>query len=434
MRRSSKLVVGLFGLVWTVALFALATFGQPTQPYLVYGFVWLLGLASLGYWARWLVHEAARAARTAAEMHESQRRYRALFDDAPIAYHEIDRDGTVHRVNATECRLLGYKPSDIIGYPVWKNVPEEVQPISRENVRRKIAGEQSLRPFCREYVRRDGRRLIFEVHENHIFDSEGNVIGIRSALLDVTERERALRDLARSNAELEQFAYVASHDLQEPLRKIMAFSDRLRSRFADAMGETGRDYMDRMCNAAARMQILINDLLMLSRVKRKGQPFTQVDLNKVLKNVQADLEVRIEQTHARVECEPLPTITADLLQMSQLFQNLIGNSLKFRKPELPPVVHVRGEVLQEGEESHSCRITVEDNGIGFEEKYADRIFQVFQRLHGRNEYEGTGIGLAVCRQIAERHGGVITAESSLGAGARFIVTLPVEQEKKGVEE
>ncbi|HMD50325.1 MAG TPA: ATP-binding protein, partial [Bryobacteraceae bacterium] len=231
---------------------------------------------------------------------------------------------------------------------------------------------------------------------------------------------------ARSNGELEQFAYVASHDLQEPLRKIQAFGDRLKTKFSDGLPNEGKDYLERMQNAAYRMQTLINDLLTLSRVATQTRPFVDVDLSETAWLVQCDLESRIEQLGGSVEVGALPVIAADRVQMSQLLQNLIGNGLKFHKPDVPPRVTVRSAKVRDpnGAAEDVCRISVEDNGIGFDEKYCDRIFQVFQRLHGRNEYEGTGIGLAICRKIVERHGGTITAHSTPGTGSQFVITLP----------
>lgn len=244
-----------------------------------------------------------------------------------------------------------------------------------------------------------------------------------------TDLHQANESLQRSNRELEQFASVASHDLQEPLRKIQAFGDRLMTRCADELGEQGRDYLARMQSSATRMRSLIDALLSFSRITTKAQPFTSVNLEMVAKDVISDLEDRVQRMGGRVDLGPLPTLEADASQMRQLLQNLIGNGLKFARPGTPPIVQVESrEVPSENGESPRCEISVADNGIGFEEIYLDRIFELFQRLHGRQEYEGTGMGLAICRKIAERHNGSITAKSAPEEGAKFIVTLPLRQE------
>ncbi len=306
--------------------------------------------------------------------------------------------------------------------------------------------------------------------ETKLMGQLADQIGIALAQAQLLEQETLQRqELTRSNAELQQFASIASHDLQEPLRKIQAFGDQLKTKYNQALTEQGQDYVQRMQNAAGRMQTLINDLLTLSRITTKAQPFVPVDLAQVVQEVLSDLEVRVQESNAQVEVGSLPTIDADPLQMRQLLQNLIGNALKFHKTIEPPRVRVYSQVLKD-EEQHSaletmlpanvpsltrvglgwiepppeqmdgqlsgnsttpkrCQIMVEDNGIGFDEKYLDRIFNVFQRLHGRSAYEGTGMGLAICRKIAERHSGSLTAKSTPGQGATFIVTLPIQQRK-----
>ncbi|MDY6899253.1 MAG: PAS domain-containing protein [Cyanobacteriota bacterium] len=244
----------------------------------------------------------------------------------------------------------------------------------------------------------------------------------QAKLLEQETRQR--EELARSNEELQQFAFVASHDLQEPLRKITAFGDRLKATCQDALTDKGHDYLHRMQNAAERMQVLIEDLLTLSRITTRAQPFVDVNLLRVTQEVLSDLEIRIAQTGARIEIGELPIIKADPLQMRQLLQNLISNALKFHseKEQLLIKIYSR-KVTNQQLSSEFYQIIVEDNGIGFDEKYLDRIFNVFQRLHGRTEYEGTGMGLAICRKIVERHQGSITAESQPGKGARFIFTI-----------
>jgi signal transduction histidine kinase len=245
------------------------------------------------------------------------------------------------------------------------------------------------------------------------------------------ELEAANAALRFSNSELEQFASVASHDLQEPLRKIQAFGDRLQEKCAEGLGEQGRQYVERMQASATRMRSLIDALLIYSRVTTKAQPFVPIDLEETAREVVSDLEGRLQQTGGSVEIGSLPTIEADPLQMRQLLQNLIANGLKFRKPGEAPVVRVDGRLLEDrggnGKPRSQCELAVSDNGIGFEEVYLDRIFNVFQRLHGRQEYDGTGMGLAICRKIVERHGGSITAKSAPDRGATFLVTLPIQQ-------
>ena len=231
--------------------------------------------------------------------------------------------------------------------------------------------------------------------------------------------------LERSNRELQDFASVAAHDLQEPLRKILTFGDRLLTKYESSIPEEGRDYLARMLSSAQRMRKLIDDLLTYSRVTTQGKPFETVNLNVILQEVLSDLEVAVERVKGRVEAENLPTLQADPSQIRQLFQNLISNALKFHKKDEPPVVRI--SFKQVATRSLWYEITVSDQGIGFEEKYLDRIFTIFQRLHGKHEYEGTGLGLSVCRRIAERHSGSITARSTLGQGSQFTVTLPAVQ-------
>jgi light-regulated signal transduction histidine kinase (bacteriophytochrome) len=289
-----------------------------------------------------------------------------------------------------------------------------------DNVRRLAEGKELTAPMA-------GIDEIVEV--DRAFHDMAETIRQRGA--ELSSANEALRF---SNRELEQFASVASHDLQEPLRKIQAFGDRLQEKCASGLGEQGRQYLDRIQASAARMRNLIDALLTYSRVTTKAQPFVPVDLAAVARGVVSDLEGRLQETGGRVDVGPLPTVDADPLQMRQLLQNLIANGLKFHKPGEPPVVRVEGRLLGEaggnGPPRPRCEIAVGDNGIGFEEVYLDRIFEVFQRLHGRQEYEGTGMGLAICRKIVERHGGSITAKSAPEQGATFLVTLPVPQPRE----
>jgi PAS domain S-box-containing protein len=277
-----------------------------------------------------------------------------------------------------------------------------------------------------------GRRL-YNVHNEPIKD-----IGL---MRDVTQKRRqeeelrnAIDELQRSNKELEEFAYVASHDLQEPLRKISTFSDRLMERFDETLKDEGKLYLERIMASAGNMRVLIDNLLEFSRISRTKQPFAPLNLNFVLHQVKNDLELNIEETGTRINTENLPVIDGSLSQMKQLFNNIINNAIKFHKPGQAPVIDITTAKLTSEEKGrfnldrirNYCRIRFTDNGIGFENEYATRIFQIFQRLHGKSEYPGSGIGLAICKKIVDRHHGVMFAENIEGRGACFTVIIPVK--------
>ena len=269
-------------------------------------------------------------------------------------------------------------------------------------------------------------------HETKIREEEVMRAKITAQAKEQEDLRHFNNQLERSNRDLQEFASVASHDLQEPLRKVLAFGDRLVSSLNGNLDERSKDYLERMMNATRRMQTLINDLLQYSRVSTKAQPFVHVELNNILQDVLTDLEVQMDRCHGEVRLESLPVIFADPTQMRQLFQNLIGNALKFHRTGTPPLVTIQGEILDQkldygrtgGDVHHMTRITVSDNGIGFDEKYSEQIFAIFQRLHGRNEFEGTGIGLSICKKIVERHGGSIIASSVPNQGTKFTIEIP----------
>ena len=353
----------------------------------------------------------------------------------------IDPNGRLSYVNETACSVLGYSHDEFLSMAIYDfdpNFPEEAWPEHWEEVKRR--GSFSLES---QHRTKDGRIFPVEVTVNYI-EFEGREYNCASAR-DVTERKEAEKELIafaakleKSNRELQDFAFVASHDLQEPLRKVQAFGDRLKTVCADELSDKGRDYLDRMQSAAGRMQTLIKDLLSFSRVTSKAQPFIPVDLHQVVKEVLSDMEIAIEQLDGQIELSELPVIDADPLQMRQLLQNLISNALKFHKKDETLVIKIYSDIIKERRQNmflnipsgKLCQLVVEDNGIGFDEKYNDKIFTVFQRLHGRSEYEGTGVGLAVCRKIVERHNGTITVKSKPGQGARFFITVPLEQPKE----
>jgi len=374
-------------------------------------------------------------------LHETNQTLQTFIQASPLAIVALDMERKVKLWNPAAERLFGWTEPEVMGR-LLPTIPEEDLPNQlalREQFLRS-EGTSAFPNLETRRVRKDG--LIIQVSSSFapLRDTQGAIIGTIGIIADITERKRAeeklkiyAAQLERNNRELQDFAYVASHDLQEPLRKILAFGDRLKAKCGEALSEQGRDYLDRMQQAAGRMQTLINDLLSFSRVTTRAQPFSRVDLAEVAQGVLSDLETRVEQTGGRVEVSHLPVIDADPTQMRQLLQNLIGNALKFHRPDEAPLVKVSGQLLNgrhaadQASDAGLYQILVEDNGIGFDEKYLDRIFTVFQRLHGRTSYEGTGIGLAICRKIAERHRGSITAKSTPGQGATFIVTLPATQ-------
>jgi light-regulated signal transduction histidine kinase (bacteriophytochrome) len=250
------------------------------------------------------------------------------------------------------------------------------------------------------------------------------------------ELERRLSALNKSNRDLEQFAYVASHDLQEPLRKIIAFGERLAKKYKEQLGSEGQFFVDRMTGAAQRMHALIEDLLAYSRASRQTESYISVNLNEVVKNVLEDLEVKIQEKKASITIDDLPAVEAQSVQMHQLFLNLIENALKFTKSGTTPKIGIQVRKIapyeapaigQLNPKENYFEFIISDNGIGFEAEYAERIFTIFQRLHGRAEYAGTGLGLAICRKIVEAHHGFIEAQGKPGEGANFIFYLPVTQ-------
>ena len=356
-------------------------------------------------------------------------RYELILNSAGEGICGLDANGKATYVNPAAMRMTGFDAQDLLGCPE-SEIFGAAFPATGPSPNGSKMEDRTFR-------RRDGSTFIMELVKTPIVENDREV-GAVLIFKDITARRRAEEDLARkadelarSNAELEQFAFVASHDLQEPLRKIQAFGDRVKTKCEKIdLGEAG-DYLNRMQNAAARMQTLINDLLAFSRVIRSSQPFVPVDLNAVTKEVLNDLEVRIEKNGARVDVGELPTINGDPTQMRQLMQNLLSNALKFQPAGRQPVVTISSRIISEPNETTAVantnpvwEISVQDNGIGFDEKHLEKIFAVFQRLHGRTEYEGTGIGLAVCRRIVDRHGGSITARSQPGKGATFVFTVP----------
>ena len=378
-----------------------------------------------------------------AELQASEERYRLLFESSPLPMWVYDLDTLAFlAVNNAAMYHYGYEREEFLSMTIKDIRPPEDLPLLENNLLASEGKDDLEVTGGWRHRKKDGTIIDVEITSHALLFAERHAKLVMA--IDITERKRAEEQLKaftakleQSNRELQDFASIASHDLQEPLRKIQSFGERLKAKYSEALSPQGCDYLERMQNAAGRMRTLIDDLLTFSRVTTKAQPFVPVDLGETVQGVLSDLEVRIEQSGGKVEVAPLPSIDADPLQMRQLMQNLISNGLKFHRAGEVPVVKIYTRTLN-GQNGHAtsaatsngmCHLIVEDNGIGFDEKYTDRIFTIFQRLHGREEYEGTGIGLAVCRKIAERHHGNITAQSQPGQGATFIVTLPLKQQR-----
>ncbi|GAB3935214.1 PAS domain-containing sensor histidine kinase [Larkinella terrae] len=387
---------------------------------------------------------------------------RNMVLEAPIGICVMSAPDLVSEiVNASFIEVAGKPYQDIIGKNYW--VPfAEAAPYYAQALDRVVS---EGKPFFANEVElmliRHGKEEIIYVTfvYSPLKDADGRVIKVAVWVLEntqqvterrkieeiVTERTRELNAvnqqlaesnemLTRSNQNLEQFASVASHDLQEPLRKIQSFSDLLQTQYADTLGP-GLSYLERMQAAASRMSMLIKDLLAFSRFSSLAAATTRVSLGQVVTTALTDLDLLIQETGATITVGPLPIIQGDASQLGQLFQNLLGNALKFRRSGVTPLISIQASVVPVNalpagvtparRTEHYHRIDVADNGIGFEPKYSSRIFQVFQRLHGRKEFAGSGIGLAICQKVVDNHGGAITASSEPGKGATFRIYLPV---------
>lgn len=361
---------------------------------------------------------------------EQASRLKAIIDTAIDGIITIDERGIMETVNPAAAKIFGYQIQELIGNNISLLMPDPDRSRHDQYLNAYLnSGHAKIIGIGREVIgrRKDGKLFPFRLAISEVSATVGARIftGIIHDLTKQKEDENKLlkyaEELERSNRELEEFAYVSSHDLQEPLRKIQTFGSRIEEMEAEHLSKKGKDYLSRMLSASLRMQGLINDLLSFSRVSAKSKVFKLVDLNQIMKDVLSDLEILIQETQARIVVKPLPAIEADPTQMRQLFQNLISNAIKF-KGDSPPVVTIEANEIQATEEQALVELSFSDNGIGFEEKYLDRIFQIFQRLEGR-KFDGSGIGLAVCKRIANKHGGTITAKSAPGKGATFFVTL-----------
>lgn len=367
--------------------------------------------------------------RKAAEqtLRESEAMLHLVVESTPNALVMLDDLGRITLANSTAERMFGYAREELMGQPVEILIPERLR-LNHPEYRRGFMADPKARPMGagRDLFgrRKDGTEIPVEIGLSPITTGEG--VRVLAAIVDITGRKRAEQELKafaenlrQINAELEQFAYVASHDLQEPLRAVAGCVQLLQQRYQGRLDQRADELIFHIVEGAGRMQRLIQDLLAFSRVGTRGQQFKPTELQAVLDAALANLKAAIEESHATVTHDPLPTVSADPAQFVQLFQNLIGNALKFHSPGRPPVIHVGAR-----RQGQAWIVTVRDNGIGIEPQYFERIFDVFQRLHTRREYPGTGIGLAICRKIVERHGGRIWLESTPGEGTTFSFSIP----------
>ena len=357
--------------------------------------------------------------------------FAALLESAPDAMVVSDRAGAIVFANSETERLFGYSSEELLGRSVSLLIPDELHERPRA-----VGAAAPTASVEAEGRHRDGARFPVEIKLSPFETEDGPLL--TSAIRDITERKRAeavihhlnadlerrveerTRELARSNADLEQFAYVASHDLQEPLRAVASYTQLLSRRYQQRFDGDALRFMDRTVAAVSRMQALIRDLLAYSRVGTRGEAFGATDCESMLRDVLDDLQAAIAETGAAVSHDPLPIVPGDRSQLRQVLQNLIGNAIKFRG-EAPPRVHVSAR-----REAEAWVFSVQDNGIGIEPEYAERVFVIFQRLHSRRLYPGTGVGLAICKKIVERHGGRIWLESAVGRGTRVCFQLPAE--------
>lgn len=362
---------------------------------------------------------------------ETSDTFRQLLESAPDAIIIVDNSGTITLANKIAEKNFGYRREEMIGQPIELLIPKRYRQ-DHLQARDSYFAEPKTRPMGSgielSALRKNGSEFPAEISISPLDTPSGLLV--TAVVRDITERkqtqqamQRQTEELMRSNAELEQFAYVASHDLQEPLRVVASYAQLLARRYQDKLDNDANEFVDFIVDGATRMQDLINDLLSYSRVDTRGKEFKSTDINEVIDSVLHNLELHIEEQKATVSREHMPSLMADESQLIQLFQNLIGNAIKFHGDSAPNI-HLGVKPL-----ANECLFSVHDDGIGIAPQYAERIFQVFQRLHSKSEYPGTGIGLAICKKIVERHGGRIWVEAEPGNGSTFYFTIPNNQQE-----
>ena len=362
---------------------------------------------------------------------ESEARFRAIFESAVDGIVTVDEAGIVASFNPAACRIFGYAADEVVGRNVSMLMSEPHHSAHDDYMRTYVrTGVKKIIGIGREVVglRKDGASFPMDLAVSETPIGERRVF--TGIVRDITDRKRAeealakqREDLARSNVELERFAYVASHDLQEPMRTVRSFAQLLQRRHAEQFQGDAAEYLRFITEGVQRMQTLINDLLAYSRVSSQGAPFALANCDQILSMVLQSLHSTIEQEQAKITSDPLPTVLGDATQLGQVFQNLLSNAIKFRRRERRPEIHVSAESRKA-----EWVFRVRDNGIGIAREYFQRIFIIFQRLHTIEEYGGTGIGLAICKKIVERHGGRIWVESAVGEGTTFYFSIPKRED------
>jgi PAS domain S-box-containing protein len=372
--------------------------------------------------------DISTAKQAEADLIQSEQKFRAIFDGMFQFMGVLTPAGILIEANRTALDAIGANSDDVIGQMFWATPWWTHSPVLQEQLKDAIAraARGELVRFEAEHILADQTAIFVDFTLKPVFDEEGKVIMLIPEGRDITDRRQAelelqnqKQDLARSNAELQQFAYVASHDLQEPLRMITSYLELLERRYKGQLDERADKFIAYAVDGATRMQTLINDLLSYSRVGTSTQDWKTVDCEKIVQNVLSNLHLSIIQSCAVITHDALPTVNADSSQLTQLFQNLISNAIKFHREEEVPQIHIGVDCT-----NGKWLFSVQDNGIGMEAQYLERIFIIFQRLHSKTEYPGTGIGLAVCKKIVERHGGHLRVESQPDHGSTFYFTLP----------
>ncbi len=371
-----------------------------------------------------LIFAAARDITDQKQAEEIRSRLSAIVESSEDAILSKTVDGIILTWNHGAERMYGHTAEEAIGKNISMLSPRNHIAQIPELLQKIKAGE-TVPQFEAIHVRKDGTPIHVSLSMSPIRDASGRVVGASTIARDITDRMNAQeqiarqgKELVRSNAELEQFAYVASHDLQEPLRMVASYTQLLAKRYNGKLDKEADEFIGFAVDGANRMQRLINDLLAYSRVGTRGKEFQPTDLGVVLEEVLADLRLAIQESNGEITKDPMPTVMADEAQLAHVFLNLVGNAIKFHGTE-EPRVHIAAK-----KNGREWTFSVRDNGIGIEPKYFDRLFVMFQRLHRRDEYPGTGIGLAVCKKIVERHGGRIWVESKPGHGSTFYFTIP----------